>query len=114
MFITHHFRENSMSWSNNYVKVFGSYSEAEKEMRDSIYYTLTHCEKETMDKIVELLKDFDRKNRSYDEDKYWVVEIDWFKIDNSAGYYYITDKLEEDVYKFKILDVGWWDYASDF
>lgn len=110
MYITHQHYENSMSWANSYVRVFKTIEEAENEMYDTIYCCLAHCEKETMDKIVELLKDYYHKKKDYE----YNTVIDWFSIENEAGYYYITDEYEEDEYKFKILDTECQELANDF
>lgn len=65
-------------------------------MYDSIYQTLARCEKETMDKIVAKLKDYDHK---FEE-----IEVDGFTIHCNSNEYEIISKWDEDVYYFKILD----------
>ena len=106
MFITHNFYDNSMSWANSYVQVFSTLQDAKNEMYDTIYSSISHCEKETMEKFIELLKNAKSKDSIIEE------TVEDFFIGYTEKWYEIRDNYDEDRYFFAIIDTRIEDYSQ--
>ena len=104
MFITHQHYENSVIWACSYVEVFNTFQDAKQNMIDTVYNCLSHCEKDTMDKIANFL------NTYHDME----TTIDDFVVKKFEHWYYITDKFNEAIYHLRILDTDAGDVSSDF
>jgi c-di-AMP phosphodiesterase-like protein len=108
MYICHQFYDNSMSWANSYVEAFFSEKDAKNEMYNSIISCISHCEKETMDRMIELLKTHTEWDSTIEE------TVDGFTIAYTEFEYEIRDNYEEDQYHFMILNTEEWELASQF
>ena len=106
MFITHQFYDNSMSGANSYVMVYKTLQQAKNEMYNTIYTSLAHCEKETMEKFVKLLKE------AISEDSVIEETVDNFTIAFTSTQYEIRNNYDEDRYFFCILDTDKEDYSQ--
>lgn len=99
MFVSHQFFDNTVSWSNSYVTVFKTLQWAKTEMICSIKNCISHCEKDTMKKMIELIISHPWWHNAIEE------TVDDFTISYTEFGYEIVGS-DYDVYFFRILDVN--------